>query len=205
MRSCIGHDKTLTYSHCRFEAKALHGVDNMAVADFDEFLYCPLGGGTAKGQSAFLEQFIFHNKYNLKVEQITMPQRVNANRTASPRDCMIAKVAEKRSILECFAPYEFYMESHSIKSVALGHICPLTGYHNSCPHDTLPRSYNCLCYSKGLRNNPWRPFDPYMTGRDCAFVHLSTNVKNYFKFPLKSEEDVELFNAPNELLTIINS
>ena len=36
-----GHDKVNTFTHCRFEAKAIYGLDRVLAVDFDEFLYCP--------------------------------------------------------------------------------------------------------------------------------------------------------------------
>ena len=49
--SIAGHDKTLTLTQCRFEARALFGIDRVLVADFDEFLYCPVVGPTASEQA----------------------------------------------------------------------------------------------------------------------------------------------------------
>ena len=45
-----GHDKTQTFTHCRFEAKAVYGIDNVLVTDFDEFLFCPWAKPTAQAQ-----------------------------------------------------------------------------------------------------------------------------------------------------------
>lgn len=35
-----GHDKVNSLTHCRFEAKALYGIDRVLAVDFDEFIYC---------------------------------------------------------------------------------------------------------------------------------------------------------------------
>ena len=43
-----GHDKVLTLTHCRFEAKAVYNIENVMVIDFDEFLHCPVVNPTAK-------------------------------------------------------------------------------------------------------------------------------------------------------------
>jgi hypothetical protein len=42
-----GHDKVLTLTHCRFEAKAMLGVEDVLVTDADEFIYCPQGAPTS--------------------------------------------------------------------------------------------------------------------------------------------------------------
>lgn len=43
-------DHTYTLTHCRFDVQARLGVRKVLVADFDEFLYCPSAGNTAKEQ-----------------------------------------------------------------------------------------------------------------------------------------------------------
>ena len=53
-----GHDKVNTFTHCRFEAKAVYGIDRVLAVDFDEFLYCPSAPPNApalKEHLAFLE------------------------------------------------------------------------------------------------------------------------------------------------------
>lgn len=39
------NDHTLTLTHCRFDVKAKFGIENVIAVDFDEFFYCPKGGG----------------------------------------------------------------------------------------------------------------------------------------------------------------
>ena len=48
----LDDDKTATLTHCRFEARTLYGSDNVLVADFDEFLYCPVAALTSAGQQS---------------------------------------------------------------------------------------------------------------------------------------------------------
>ena len=145
-----GHDKVLTLTHCRFEVKASFGIENVLVVDFDEFLYCPAAEGgvdsTIREQTIFLHHFI-DDLASRGIQQIVFPQRQTLNLTASPRDCMLQKVKKNRSLFECFASYNQSLGGHSVKSLHVGHVCPLTGYHEACPHPELPRTYNCMCDS----------------------------------------------------------
>jgi hypothetical protein len=115
----IGHDKTLTLTHCRFEAKAVFGIDNVLAVDFDEFLYCPQGGFDPKVQARYINAYVKYHREN-NVDQITIPQRFVANRTESVRKCVTEKVLKGQNIFTCFAPYFFYMGGHGFKSFHLG-------------------------------------------------------------------------------------
>lgn len=96
-----GHDKVHTLTHCRFEAKALYGIDNIIVADFDEFLYCPGGNQSIQTQSSYQRKFIsFHRRQGY--DQITIPQRFLTNLTESPRDCLIKQAKIQKSIFEWY-------------------------------------------------------------------------------------------------------
>lgn len=54
-----GHDKTATLTQCRFEAKTLYGIEKVLVADFDEFLFCPLASSSSvEGQSKYLLSYL---------------------------------------------------------------------------------------------------------------------------------------------------
>lgn len=87
-----GHDKSNTLTHCRFAAKSSYGIEDIIVADFDEFLYCPAGGPTAKGQRNMIHELLDSYRSN-GIEQITIPQRILANKTESVRECMIDLIA----------------------------------------------------------------------------------------------------------------
>lgn len=102
----IGSDKVNTLTHCRFEAKAIFGIENMIVADFDEFLYCPIVPPTASAQSRYIHTVIQDN-INSKYEQLTFPQYVVANKTSSTRDCLIDHVKTGKSIFTCFASFQY--------------------------------------------------------------------------------------------------
>jgi hypothetical protein len=117
----------------------------------------------------------------------------------------VNKVRRKESLLDCFAPYEYYGGSHSKKSIHIGHKCPLTGYHYACPSFESQRYYDCLCESKFIRGNPWRnPWEPDLAGRECSFVHLSTNKLNYMQYKYSGEDVVNMRKGHNELWHVIN-
>lgn len=136
-------DKTLTSTHCRFEAKALYNIDNVFVADFDEFLYCNDGKSDASKLSNYIrEQLILEQKKGFN--SYFFRQRILVNRTESTRDCIIEQVRKggSASIFDCIAPYEVCLPGHAVKTFHLGNHCPLCTYHEAC--DTL-LGYNCLC------------------------------------------------------------
>ena len=128
------------------------------VADFDEFLHCPVVPPTAKAQSDFIHHYLRHMKHN-GVEQVEFAQRVVGNKTAlSPRDCVVQKATKQESIFDCFSAYEFYNGAHSIKCIHLGHGCPLTGYHQACPSEEVPRTHDCLCSTVLVASNNYRQY-----------------------------------------------
>lgn len=200
-----GHDKVQTLTHCRFEAKALYGIETVLVADFDEFLYCPVVGATARAQGGWIHQFLSHMKA-LGVSQIEFSQRVVFNKTASPRDCVVGQVKKGRSIFDCFSSYLYYNGAHSLKSVHLDHSCPLTGYHNACPGSEVPRSHDCSCTSHIMKSNNYQPYE-YVEGRECALIHLSTNMKSYGKelYALNGADKISCQKSILEISTVLNS
>lgn len=196
----------LTLTHCRFEAKAVHGIQQVIVADFDEFLYCPAGGPTAEGQKNSIQKMLVLHQ-SRGAEQIWIHQRVLANKTSSTRNCMIKKLSnnseKKQSMFNCFAPYEWSSGGHSDKSIHLGHLCPLTGYHGACSASNMPRAYDCLCYSTAIKANPWRPYINY-PDHDCSFVHFSTN-RASFLVQYTPTQVSEFRNRPNEISLVLQS
>jgi hypothetical protein len=201
-----GHDKTQTLTHCRFEAKALYGIDNVLVIDFDEFLYCPPGGTTAKSQGDYIRRLVHLHRVQ-GIEQLTIPQRFVGNMTSSPRNCVVSRAKQGKSIFDCFSSYKFYNGGHSVKSLHIGHKCPLTGYHQACtgPADA-PRSYDCLCDSRLMRQNNWRPY-AHREDRECAVMHLSTKVNNYIVplYKFNEEERRAMALVKSELKEIVES
>lgn len=197
-----GHDKVLTLTQCRFEAKAIHNIDTVLVVDFDEFLFCPIAHPAPRAQATFFHNFVQYH-HGRGIEQVMLPQRLVSNTTESTRDCVVEKVKGKKSFFSCFAPFEFYMGGHSVKSLHIGHVCPVTGYHQACPGLDAPRSYDCVCDNHQTRQNPWRPFQKNIRNRECAVVHLSTNKNNYKKYRFKSGEVEKMRSEPNELYKVL--
>ena len=197
-----GHDKVLTLTHCRFEAKAIHNIDTVLVVDFDEFLFCPIAHPAPRAQATFFHNFVQYH-HGRGIQQVMLPQRLVSNTTASTRDCMVDKVKNNNNFLPCFAPFEYYMGGHSVKSLHLGHVCPVTGYHQACPGLDAPRSYDCVCDNHQTRQNPWRPFQKNIRNRECALIHLSTNPTNYRKYRFKQHEVEQMRGEPNELYKVL--
>jgi hypothetical protein len=197
-----GHDKVLTLTQCRFEAKAIHNIDTVLVVDFDEFLYCPIAHPAPRAQGTFFHNFVQYH-HGRGVEQVMLPQRLVSNTTASTRDCLVEKVKAGKSFFQCFAPFEFYMGGHSVKSLHIGHVCPVTGYHQACPGLDAPRALDCVCDNHMTRQNPWRPFQKNIKNRECAVVHLSTNKNNYKKYKFKPHEIEQMRGEPSELYKVL--
>lgn len=68
-----GHDKVNTFTHCRFEAKAVYGIDRVLAVDFDEFLYCPSAPPNAP---ALKEHMVFVEKNSVGKKAKSKPMEV---------------------------------------------------------------------------------------------------------------------------------
>jgi hypothetical protein len=184
-------DKMLTSTHCRFEMKALLGIEDVIVADFDEFLYCPSVSATAMDQASAVRQAIGTMRQH-NVTQIEISQRMVMNKTISTRDCMIDHLNRGLSVLLCYAPYKYIATLHSIKSFHLGHHCPLTGYHQACSSDN-GRAFDCLCKSELIT--------------DCEFIHLSTKFRHFedrrFDYLYDEEAKRNMTRETNEIYRIL--
>ena len=51
-------DEVATLTHCRFQMSSLGGYDNVLVADYDEFLYCPSAATNFRSQRHFTQSLI---------------------------------------------------------------------------------------------------------------------------------------------------
>jgi hypothetical protein len=190
-----GFDKSLTLSHCRFNAVINYGIKNVLVADFDEFLFCPAANATGKSQGHFLYELVDHLVGNQK-QQITFQQRSIAKKTKSVRQCFIDMASKKQSLFDCLGSYQYSYAGHSFKSIHLGNDCPMTGYHQACPTKESPRSYDCFCDSAAV--NP----------KICGMIHMSTRPIHYREqdSKLNSQEwNQETINAStNEIKLILD-
>jgi hypothetical protein len=182
LREIQDWDKTLTNTHCRFEVKAVHQIQNVMVADFDEFLYCPEAAPSFASQRQNLESMIYYHE-RLKFGQLAFPQRWIMTRTSSPRDCMIDHAKRGESVFDCFGPYKYVAGGFNSKSLYLGHKCVATDFHYSCSNG--PYNHNCLCQFDTQHNR-------------CNMVHLSSQLERY-AWSFSREDKVRAKYSKNEL------
>jgi hypothetical protein len=165
----LDHDKQLSFTHCRFEARAILGIERTVIVDFDEFLFCPPAKPTYTAQRMFLEK-VMHMYESSGLHQLTFQQRIMNNKTDSVRDCLIEKAKAHASIFDCYSSNKFVAGTHAEKSIHLKHVCPMTGYHTACPNErSNPFTHDCQCNSEFLR------------GEVCSFVHIVTNQQRLHK------------------------
>jgi hypothetical protein len=186
LKEIQARDKTLTSTHCRFEAKAMYKIENVMVADFDEFLFCPTVSATFTTQRQNLLSMVSHLS-SLKFGQVSFPQRWVLARDDNPRDCMISYAKIGRSVFDCFGPYKYLAGSVNSKSLYLGHKCVATDFHFSCSHSGFNYNYNCLCQT-----------DIQHTLRGCSVVHLSSLLKRYTR-TFSKEALLDAQRSKNEL------
>jgi len=163
-RELQDRDKTLTITHCRFEARAQYRIEDMLVADFDEFLYCHGGEASFESQRNFLYGDFLNRNRLQGFEQIALPQRWTQPRVDNQRDCLVSNAHSGQSVLDCFGAYKYHKGGQGTKSIYMGYRCPVTDFHFSCTNGHY--NYNCLCQSK---------FTMYF----CNFLHLSSSRKGY--------------------------
>ena len=204
----IDLDKQHTFTHCRYEVKSVYNIDNVIIADSDEFLYCPPAdttssavtskNATKRTNTAMEQQKSIHNLIQsqklLGIEQITFNQLILSNRTDSIRDCIINNSYIGESILKCYSSYQYKLGLNSMKSLHIGHNCPLTGSYSSCPyHNTSALSHDCLCISE--------------KSNTCSLIHLTTNIWQYYHFhqPFNQSTKDLIAKENNELYEISQS
>lgn len=155
------HDKQLTLTHCRFEAKTVFGIDTIIIADYDEFLHCPKADSTFDAQSKYISNILsVHESMNL--HQLSFQQLVPANKTGSLSKCLYSQAMSFKPLFDCFSSSKYAIAFHSQKSIHLKHTCPMTGFHHACSNDlTHQLSHDCLCSGLFLF--------------ECNFIHLVTN------------------------------
>ena len=167
------NDHTLTLTHCRFEAKARYGIENVIAIDFDEFLHCRLGGTSSKQQSTYIRRYLARLRRQ-GYDQATFPQNTQANKTEGLiKDCVADRAASSllnSSIFDCIAPYSFAVDTFAPKSVHLTHVCPLTTDHHASPlSPRLLRIYDCL----GVSFNS--------DAEECSMMHFTLRPSDYTK------------------------
>ena len=189
-------DKTATLTHCRFEASAMYGIDNVLVSDFDEFLYCPNAAPTFVGQRNWMDTMI--TKYRddnidqLIFLQVWTAAKLKGGNYTSPMACMNDKVKRSESIFECFAGFDYPVRNfHTGKSIHLGHKCPLTDFHSSCS------SSDCSCSSSYPGDHT---IHSLVAAADrCYYMHLSSNPSDYLRRKFSNRTRDRFEATPSEL------
>lgn len=214
-------DKGLTYSHCRFEAKAKYGITNVVVVDFDEFLYCKDAPATLEGQSAYIER-LFSVLMSEQREQVMFGKTSIASKAApgsTMKECVTAEVKKAESydasaaaavagpapsVFNCLSSIQYIDNVPFIKSIHLGHFCPMTSRHSACApcSENEPRCYplrqnfkyyDCICDSIRLLGV-------------CDFVHLSLVEEEYHTDLVRSRVDAgAILASSSELLSVVNT
>lgn len=187
-------DKRLTYTHCRAQLQHLYGIEDVFIADFDEFLYCPRAPATATGQKQYLDRYLAHLK-GRGVEQLVVKQRVLVPRTADLHDnnmtkCLLQQVRDAHTYLQhgdsnasgilanpnpslfhCLSRFEYGIKMFFDKSLHMSSACPFTSFHFASHlrlYDCYANSY--LSASRSRKN--------YTVG-GCSIVHLTTRPMHY--------------------------
>ena len=114
------HDKTDTYTHCRFEANAVYGIQKVLVVDSDEFMFCPSAKPTYPAQATFIRRHISSSKLE-GIDQLTMMMTTLHNATAmNPLDCVLEKGRNNQSFFSCFSSTQFILlqSGHFVKVYA---------------------------------------------------------------------------------------
>jgi hypothetical protein len=194
-------DKTATLTHCRFEASALYGIENVLVSDFDEFLYCPGAASTFSAQRHWLDKLLQRYK-DENIDQMVFLQvwtAANLHRGyyETPLSCLQDKVSKGNSIFECFAGVDYTVKTtHFGKSMHIGHKCPLTDFHSSCHSSDC----NCSVSYAGLH-------EKYVNIPDddrCFFIHLSSNQKDYAGVRFSNKTRALLESSQSEIYSMLH-
>jgi hypothetical protein len=195
----LDDDKTATLTYCRFEANALFGNDNVIVADFDEFLFCPAATSTLSGQRAYIHNMLHsyrqQNFGNLIMKQLWVPYKTFGGNFTTPADCLNHHIERKMPIFDCYAGYRDNIGDFFVgKAAHLGHNCLLTNFHYSC------NTGDCACPSIAYSNTKadGGPDD------QCHFIHLSTNTIDFLK-KNSSEATQKRFETEQSELSMIAS
>ena len=106
----LDDDKTATLTHCRFEASALHASDNVLVADFDEFLYCPSAALNFASQQSYINSLMTTYRTEKVDELVFLQMWVTANlykgKYSTLLDCLSDHVNRTASIIDCFGGFQ---------------------------------------------------------------------------------------------------
>lgn len=226
-------DKQLTYTHCRFAAKNLYGIENVLVADFDEFLFCPRAQSTATAQRNFMQSYLQH-MHTRGVEQLFVKQRVLVSKTPNMEECLLRQINATKSIgdtgitiADTLAGAETTVRAPTSLSTAVStHPSPEEAsiFHCLAPYQYSVRTY----FDKSVLLGHVCPFTSYhyssykrqydcfalsyvsATKRKrnystggCGLVHITTRNSTYNR--THSHDLVSFLHKPNELYFITNN
>ena len=199
----LDDDKTATLTHCRFEANALYGSTKVLVADFDEFLFCPKGALTFSGQkfviNNVIERYSNYNVNQIIFFQVYPSDKLEGGKYLTILDCLTDKVANGKSIFDCYSSLEFNTGFFFIgKAIHLGYKCPLTDFHGACTNKY------CRCPSVMYpgRNAEYTVMPQ---ADQCYFMHLTTHPRDFQAKVRLSNESRRIFETvPSELSQIVN-
>ena len=195
----LDDDKSATLTHCRFEANALFGNDNVIVTDFDEFLYCPSAAVTLKAQKSYIHNLLHsyreQNYQQLAMKQLWVPFKTFGGNFTTATQCLDHHIANLLPIFDCYAGFQDNIGDFVVgKSLHLGHNCLMTNFHYSC------NTGDCSCNSVlgSISVAALGPNDA------CYYIHLSTNNIDFLKQNI-SESTQKRFETEQSEIAIIAS
>ena len=201
-RNFLDADKTNTITHCRFEAYALFGIDNVFVADSDEFIYCPYATHTPNAQTKAIDNVLVKHSI-LGLDSLFFIQLTLSNRTDDPIACMNDKIDNGISFFDCFGSLNQFVTIIFPKSFHLTYACPYTDVHVSC---SFPDTYDheCLC-----NVTDFHPNDEPLQGKTlaqkklCGIAHLNLNPRDLhgIDFWNKDSNHLSTFNTVRNSLS----
>jgi len=176
-------DKQLTYTHCRFAVKNLYGIENVMIADFDEFLYCPRARGSATAQRNFIQNYFHHMKAK-GIEQLHLKQRVLVSKTSNMQQCMLRQInATKRGDQRQFIASPYLRQSKTEEKIITAP-ASLSQTVLTNPNYDEASIFHCLApYNNAVRTY----FDKsILFGHHCPFTsyHYSSYKRQYDCFAL---------------------
>jgi hypothetical protein len=209
-------DKRLTYTYCRTHLRQSYGIEDVLIADYDEFLYCPRASATTQGQRQFLDEYLDHMKGN-GVEQLFFKQRVLVPAAASYNmtQCLQEQVdyavsvlqhqdspssktslseAQRPSIFHCLSPFEYGVKMFFDKAIHFGNPCPYTSFHFASYLRFVDCYANSFQSSTRVRRN-------YNIG-GCSLIHVTSRPNHYNRTHPFNVSEARAFS--NELIYILN-
>ena len=164
-RKINNDDKVFTMTHCRFEALARYGIENVLVVDPDEFILCeaPEVGYSAQKEAILSIVSKAHTENGMQMYlPMIVPSFIDLQKY-TVTECMRNAIHNSKSIFSCFS--NAFIKNSEFKSIHFQFSCPITGYHQSCEDSSAVKSNNgCTCAIMPPSN-------------ECSLVHISHYTK----------------------------